>query len=1192
MLRRIVVTSFLLAVGSPFLMGQISGRISGTVSDQTGAVLPDASVSLRLPGSDKDLFATSTNADGLFALPGVRPDSYDVVVAKSGFKTLKITAFRVDGARDTVLDAIKLELAAVVTVIEVSGEQQGTNTVSAQLSNTLRTEQIQNLPMIGRNPVIFIVTQPGVNSGGGNTTINGMRVSMNNLTLDGINIQDNFIRDNALDFVPNRPVTDSVAEMTVITSNSDSNTGFGASQINLSTPSGTNKYHGAMLWTNRNSKLAANSWFNNRDGLALPRLNQNQVGASVGGPIKRDKLFFFADWEILRNRQQTSLNRTILTDDARQGIFTYRDSGGAIQKRNVLNLQGVTPDPYMQGLLAKVPGGSSINNFRLGDSSDSFLRNTAGYSFLGRNNFDRDYGLGKIDYNLSTKNSLAVTYNGNRETVDRGDLTNDYQQIPLIKNDSVRKLLSAAWRWNPSSRLTNEARWGFNLSPGIFANPYDYGSLLVTGMSYSNPVNTQRAQGRYTNTYNFSDNLSFLTGKHTLQFGFQAQRIGVESFDQAGITPSYGIGTGTGNQGLTAAQLPGIGATDLTAANLLLATLAGYVTSSTQNFNVSSRTSGFLPNQQFLRNYTLNQYAFFAQDRYKLFRRLTLTMGLRWDYYSPVDEKDSLALFPVLQGNNAIKTILDQNGTFDFAGNSVGRTWYKKDRNNFAPNFGFAWDIFGSGKTVFRGGYSIAFVNDQNILALQNSANTNTGLQATAARTGLTGRVTASLPSILTPVFKVPRTYADNYALNTSSAIGIPDPGLVTPYVQQWNIGIQQEIKHNVISISWVGNHATKQYRAFDFNQVIIRENGFLDDFIRARNNGFIAQKATGVFNPAYNAALAGSQILTVFPQLASGGLLTNSTVLTSLQTGAVGDLANTYQTNGLNGPIGFYRNPNALGTNMMTNYGNSVYNGLQVDVMRRLSNLTYQVNYTYSHVFSDAGGSQSRFDPFLDLGNGKIERSRVGFSDLTHVFKVLADYPLPFGPGQHWTNRKLSKFIGGWRLGGIFALQSGNPFSVLSARGTLNRSGRSANNTADTALNAGQLSDIFQFRMTPTGPYFVSASAIGPDGRAVAADGATPFSGQVFFQPGPGAIGALQRNRFSGPSIYNLNMNIVKRTTVFENQYVELRMDVINALNNPTFSVGDQTLTSTQFGRITGFNTTGIISSSRVVQLGLRYQF
>lgn len=1190
MLQRIVLIALLATSG---LMAQVGGRVSGTVSDASGAALTEVSVSIRLAGSENPLYATTTNSEGTFALPGVRPDTYDILVEKSGFQTHKITSFRVDGARDSVLADIHLEVATVRQTIEVSGELQGTNTVTAQISSTLRAEQIRNLPMVDRNPVSFIVLQAGVNSGAGATTINGLRVSMNNMTLDGINIQDNYIRDNALDFVPNRLITDSIAEMTVTTSNADNNTGFGAGQINMSTPSGGNAFHGAALWTNRNNKFAANSWFNNRDGLKLPFLNQNQIGVNVGGPIKKDKLFFYTHAEVLRNRQQAERNRTILTDDARQGIFTYRDSTGVIRKANVLNLYGVQADPAMQSLLAQVPTGAKINNFRLGDSSEGLLRNTAGYSFLGRANNDRNSGLMKVDYNLSPKNAIAVTYNGNSDVVDRGDLTNDYIANPGVKTNTVRKFASTMWRWNPSATLTNELRWGFNLSPTQFVNSHQFGPTLITGMSYSNPINTQRSQGRFTNTYNFSDNMSYLAGKHTLQFGFQAQRIGAENFDDAGITAGYGIGMGTGNgTGLTAAQLPGIAAVDLAAANTLLATLAGFVTSSTQNFNIKSRNSGFLPNQEFRRNLKLNQYAFFVQDRYKLFRRFTVNLGLRWDYYSPVEERDSLALFPVLQNNNAISTLLDRNGTLDFAGPGVGRPWYKKDLNNFAPNFGFAWDLFGNGKTALRGGYSIAFVNDQNILALDNSNTTNAGLQATSSRAGLTGRVTGTLPAIVTPTFKVPRTYADNYALNVNNAIGIPDPGLVSPYVQQWSLGIQHEVKRTVIEVRWVGNHATKQFRAFDFNQVVVNENGFLNDFKRAQNNGVLAQRATGAYNPAYNPNVAGSQILTVFPQLASGGLLTNATVLTLLQQGQAGELANVYQTNGLAGSVGFYRNPFALGTNMMTNYGNSVYNGLQVDVSRRMSNLTFQANYTYSRVFSDAGGSQVRFDPFLDLGNGKIERSRVQAFDLAHVFKALADYPLPLGPGQRWNNRMLSKIIGGWRLGGIFSMQSGAPFSVLSGRGTLNRGARSGNNTADTGLNAEQLSEIFQFRMTPTGPYFVSASAIGADGRAVAPDGAAPFAGQVFTQPGAGNLGALQRNRFSGPSIFGMDLSVLKRTTIREKDYVELRMDVMNALNNPTFSVGNQTLTSVQFGRITGFNTTGVIFASRILQLSLRYQF
>jgi hypothetical protein len=555
---------------------------------------------------------------------------------------------------------------------------------------------------------------------------------------------------------------------------------------------------------------------------------------------------------------------------------------------------------------------------------------------------------------------------------------------------------------------------------------------------------------------------------------------------------------------------------------------------------------------------------------------------------------------PVLQNGNTIATLLS-NATLDFAGSGTSRPIYNKDLNNFAPNLGFAWDVFGNGRTAVRGGFSINYVDDDNIAVVNNSAVTNSGLSTTVSAAGLSGRLSSSLPAIPNPTFKVPTTEAANYALNSGNAMGLVEPNLRTPYVEQWNLSIEHDFKNTLFAVRYIGNHGTKEIRVQDFNQVNINANGFLADFQRARNNGNLARAATGVFNPAYNSAIAGSQPLTVFPLLASGGLLTNGTIRTQIDQGTPGTLATTYQTNGLNGAVNFCPNQYILGGNLTGNYSNSTYNALQIEVRRHYrSGLQFQANYTFSKALSDSlGDQQSRFEPFLDSTNPSLERARVPY-DLTHVFNFNGSYELPFGTGHRLLsgNPILSRIVGGWRLASTVVWQSGSPFSILSLRGTLNRSGnRSAQNTASTSLTGDQLNSVVGFYMTGNGPYFINPANITPDGRGTVQEGQTAFSGQAFTNPGPGSVGTLQRRFFDNPSAFDLDGSIQKVTRITENHTLEFRAEAVNALNHSTFYTGESfnggapqsffNINSTTFGRA-NYSFFG----ARIMQFGLRYRF
>jgi hypothetical protein len=1184
--------TLLLVSGCWILQAQDTGRISGSVEDPAGAAVPNATINLTLHNGSRPLVTTVTNAGGLFTIDTLRPVYYDLVVDAAGFQRYTQENLKVDVARATDLAPIKLKLASGTDTVTVVATPETVQTNSAEVSTTITRDQIERLPVGDRYALSFVTTQAGVAPSTWETVINGQRSSFTNVTLDGINIQDNYIRTGGVDFTPNQLLLDQVQELTVTTSNQGASSGGGASQVNFSTPSGTNQFHGDLLWQNRNNDFAANDFFDNQDGNPLPRLNKNQAGGSLGGPIKRDRLFFYLNYEAQRLRNQVAEDATVLTPNARNGIFTYRDTSGKIQQANVLSLAGLTADPVMSQLLMQVP--TTINNFRVGDSQPGQLLNTAGHSYLVRNNDDQDNLTGRLDYYLTTKNSLETTFAWNRLTTDRPDVGVSYEPVSPFQNNNAIKFLSSAWRWSPGPTFTNEVRGGFNLAPATFGYNGTLPSYLIGGTSFSSPQAAENssilAQGRYTNTFAIQDNASWVHGKHSIKFGYQYQGVRVRTYDYTGTIPSYNVGTTSTLQGgylLGTLQLPGIGSQDLENANGLLASLGGLLDNDGAVFNVTSQTSGFVPGAPYLRNFTYDNHAFYGQDEWKIRRNLTFSAALRWDYYSPVNEQNSLELEPQLVNGSARGTLLS-NATLNFAGNSVGRPFYNKDLNNFGPGAGLAWDVTGNGKTAIRAGYGINYVTDEAISVAEEFTSENPGLQTVIQNFNLPGFMNTDRPVIAAPAFQVPLTFAQGYQQNSAVGYGMIDPNLRTPYVQTWNFVVEHEIKGTIVEARYVGNHATKLLRGFDYNQEDITSNGFLSDFINAQNNGRLALAAKGTFNPAFNRTIPGSVQLPVFAKLKGGGDLSDPTVQTLIQNGEAGELAYEYQVQGQQGVLNFFPNPNALTTDYITNYSNSSYNSFQLEVRHRFQHgMEFQGNYVFEKWLSDAAGNdQSRYEPFLDINNPHLERARNP-DDITHQFKANYSYELPMGEGHLIHRHGWDRVLGGWMTSGNVSWVSGNPVSIYSGLGTFLREGFSGTNEVDTNLTKSQLDQIIGFRMTGTGPYFVAASAIGQDGRGAVTPGLTPFTGQVFFNPGAGQLGTLQRRDFTGPNVFDMDAAVSKTTKINERVSAQLRLEALNVFNHAAFAAFATSINSPQFGQIT---STAI--PSRELQINLRVNF
>jgi hypothetical protein len=1104
------------------------GNLSGTVSDASG-VIQGATVVVRSNQSGKEVTAVTGDSGG-YTVAQLDVGTYTVTISAAGHKTFTATALKIDVGREYTLNAT-LEAGNISESVTVVAGTDIVNSTDAQLSNTVSQRQIIELPLNGRNPLALVALQAGTSSNSAqNTTINGQRSSFTNITRDGINVQDNFIRANAVDFLPDRPNVDDTGEFTIITQNAGAEAGFGSSQVQLVTPRGANDFHGAGFIFNRSSHFAANTFFNNFSAVPRPFLNRNQYGGKIGGPILKNKLFFFAAYEGFRLRQSTSVNRTILLPNARNGIFTYRDTTGATRTVNLLGgafaaTTGVsTIDPVISSrILGALP--TTGNNTTLGDQL-----NTTGLTFSRATNQDREAFTSRYDWDINGRHSISGVFAYKKENNLRNDIDGQqavtvastaccYTTIPFGFQGAHTPFVSAAWHWSISNNLSNELRGGWQGSDPAFGTTAPDIPFYIQVPLINNPETGFQTQGRDTTITNLQDNAIWTRGSHTFHFGgqyqgFIATPFGPGAFGQPFI-PAYALGGGTtpafttGNTGsfntaagcIAATGVNCASNTQIATANNLLALLGGLIGTSTQTFTAASKTGSLQPVSP-VHTLQYQNYSGYFSDQWRVSPRLSLNLGLRYELFMPVEEPNGLILEPVLNGRDVRTALLDPNGSYNFIGvNGNGNRFSKTDKNNFGPVLSFAWTpetenkflskLFpGGGRTVIRGGYRQSFANDEFIRAADNALSGNAGLTSQLTNGGLNARF-ATVPAFTAPALTVPSTYAQNNALagNFGTVFAI-DPNLQVPSSHEFNIGIEREIGwQTALEVRYVHSQSSNLVRGIDLNQVRIFDNGFLTDFNRAHFNAITY--GTANVNCALSAATPLCQPLQLlnrapFNTSAFGNPLAFTNTTTPIVAGDAGQLAFVYlSTFGIGNSV-LLNNPNTGVADLLTNSAKAKYNALQAEVRRRFSNgLAFQANYTFQKLLTDAPGTgQTRFEPLIDNANPGAEYA-IGDTDTTHVFNLNAIYELPFGRGKKFGSNAgqwLDRLIGGWQFTSIVRIDSEAPFSITDPRGTLNRVGRSGRQTAMTNLTKDEVRALVGTFRTPCGVFFINPSVINLD--------------------------------------------------------------------------------------------------------------
>lgn len=1287
-LGRACLSLALLLSSAPAAFAQIttSGRLTGVVTDTQGAVVTGAEV-VAVSNETKQEFRVTSSDEGGWAIPSAPNGTYTVTVSAPGFKKTVVQSVKVDVGQPTTVNA-SLEPGGANEEVVVTAGGELLQKEDTSVSTTITGRQISELPFATRDALQLVLTLPGVQTPGAPRTssINGLPKGSVNLTLDGANIQDNFLRSSDGFFTQIQPKSDAVQEVTVSTAVPGAESaGEGAVQVRFVTKSGTPEFHGGGFWQYRSPKFNSNYYFNNIDGLPRDNLLLRQFGGNLGGPIlipklikSREKAFFFVNYEEFQLPQTyPSGNVFVLTPDALKGIFTYKDTGGTVRTVNLLTLASSrgypgTIDPAVAkgfSLIDAAVRQSGSLKSRVASANDY---NRLQYNFQDPGTNIRRFPTGRLDWNVTKNQHLEFIHNyqhyhSNPDGVNSqfdvaGPGTGIVIGTPNVAGSVHRNSFSfvLGHRWTINSKLVNEARatssgngtslFTSEFAPGLYGL---WGGYAVTGGTYlgNQPLGTgafynrRTTSRRNTPTKGVTDNLTYLRGAHTLNFGGSFLRI--NSYTSAAgtqVVPQLVFGLATGdpiNTGSTSIftntganpTFPGASTTQLGDARSLYAYITGRVSSIARSASLTSE--GKYAFDSFNEYNHQNEWAFYVQDSWKVRPSLTINAGLRWEFEpSPVNDNGVYTrtgfdgIYGVSGAGNIFNPSVRSGQPTQFRLLADGEKGFETRMKDFAPSFGFAYSpnfksgwlhaLAGdAGRTVIRGGYSIAYTRE--------------GFNAYTAMFGSNegGTVTLSVsPSVTPSIFSAGavsfnggagRTCTSGAANNNNCVSGFPflappadtskypftpaagsaggandfDAHLKAGYTQSYTIGLQREIgKNTAFEIRFVRTRGTHLWRQYDLNEVNIFENGFLTQFNAAANNLAIS-RAAGKGDNYGNQGLPGQVNVPLITT--SIGSATDSTTITRLVQGQAGAVANSiaFTLSRMNNLINaglipfttlpggacdptlsaanqnckvsnfFVVNPQTTGgAFLMTQGTDTSFNALQIELRRRLSaGLLVQGSYQFGKALSNAFvSSSSVFSQPRTLRNPALDKTYSPW-DIRHSFKVDYIYELPVGEGKRFFRTDipvLKQVISNWQIGGVTRIQSGSATLLTSGtRQTVNQfdSGVVLHN-----ITAQEFQKLVSIRKDPSGVvYWLPQSFIDNTIAAFAsATGQPADPGAPYIGPPMTAGQFGDRIVFFGPWQSRFDINIVKRIPVTERVKLEGRVSFLNAFNRPNFFLGD----------------------------------
>jgi hypothetical protein len=1072
-----------------------NASLSGTVTDAAQAAVPGATVTAQNIKTGVTT-NTETNASGVYVFPSLQPGTYRVTAEKQGFKKV-------------IHNEVVLELYARITLnysLEVATITENVVEINAALDTRLAIgntsvggvingQKVQDLPLPSRNALDLVLTQAGIVG----ENFAGARIGTLNVARDGINVMDQRLNSGVNSVIFNS--VDVVDEVRVITSPADAEFGRGSGQVLITTKSGTNEFHGSAFESHRNTALTANDFFNNLRGDPRNVLIRNQFGGRLGGPIIKNKTFFFAGYEAQREVSRDTVTSTTYTQQARQGIFRFfpgarnanaiadpdsrtvdlngnpvrpRTATGELQSVNLFGRDPnrFTPDQtgIVKAMLDLMP---LPNNFRDGDGL-----NTAGFTWSRPESANRDQIYARFDHVFTENHRFNFNYTWEKEFFLNGFLEQPYPDSPGGTQEGDNQFYSLGLTSTLSPSLVNEFRAGAQRARFRFYAPWELeaGRALmpragdqifgIDDMLADPPIDFGNdPQGRISPLYSFSDTLSWSKGRHGFKGGVEFRFVSTNGFNSFDVLPRANFGPGgQAVFGIDSTTISGLGVNEAAAQNLLI-DLTGSLEEVEQAFNTPGGANPvFLAGEGKQRTWRQREFSFFFKDDFKVRPSLTLNLGVRYEFYGVPHEANGKTAG--LAGGSA--------GLFGNSGSSfadlyqpgrltgsptqvilVGKhspnediNLYNNDLNNFAPAVGFSWAIpyFGENKTVLRMGYGIGYERNS-LRILDVVAGDQPGLRSlrtftTSAYLDLS-RIGLPLTPEGQPLSVVPLT-------DRQQTVRAFDTNLRTPYVQNWNVTLQRELfKNFTLDFRYVGNKGTKLIRGTNINEVNIFETGILDAYKAVQAGG-----ESALLDLIFNGRNLGSGIIDGTKVRAGASLRNNPNTRAFFANNNVGGFANYLNTtnNFTNVRGGLLRNgnlpenfivgnPQFLNANLTGNFANSTYHSFQVELNKRYSNgWTLQSNYTWSKALGEEeGAGQEMIDNYRNGRDRRLDKRLLSFHR-PHVWRTSAVWEMPFGPGRKFlgtSNKIISRLIERWQFGAIYNVFTGAPLNLSTGTAT-----------------------------------------------------------------------------------------------------------------------------------------------------------